>query len=412
LAQNIQIQHGNFTVGRTAGVFYTMDHVAGTLIEKLPNGNTQATYTLETSTKEVLSLQFDGYYFWSLDRPIINGFRVRKWEIGTDTIVRVISDYLFSPDIINSYDVNSIAVEAYTDSLDNQYAVGTTTFDVVDGQVITIGDNIIVGPSTAVAHENDPSPYSFTTVIGKTGNTLTVSPALSKLFSPGDSLVFSRKVFAFSDVAPGNLDGALYTYRTRDGQPLSLDVSNLYGGVRASTFFQNKLMFIRGSEVIWLNPDSHTIFKSQAISNATASRSGYVSTYDLAGFSNTLYRLEQERVYYSETFNRWETENWAPLYNYNTDGIIPEVYFVSVKAQPQVLHRFVSTIDPDDLDSEVTITVLDQFRTPVFNRTVNLTSTGGPLSSNQETTDSNGQVRVTYTANSFIGEVTITAEVI
>jgi hypothetical protein len=408
--ENIQIQYGNFTIDRNF-VFYTMDHVAGTLIAKTSVGVPVQTYTLATIIKEVLSLQFDGYYYWSLEQPIVAGFRVRKWEIGTDDIVRVVDDYLYSPDAINTYDVNAIAVEAYTDSLDNQEVPGTTVFDVVDGQVITPGDNIVVGPSTAVGFVG---LYNFTTVIGKVGNTITVSPALNAVFSPADPIVFSRNFFAFSDTAPANLEGALYMYKTSNGNPLSLDVSNMYNQVRAATFFKNKLMFVKGSEVIWLNPDTQTINRSQAIDNATVSRAGYVPTHDLAGSSETLYRLEQEHVYYNDTFSRWETEDWSPLYNYNTSGVVPEIYFVALKAQPQTLHKstsFYVTNSPEVLDSEIVVTVLDQFRTPVFNRVVDFTSSGGPLSSVQETTDENGQARITYTASSFPGDVTITAEV-
>jgi len=408
--ENIQIQHGNLTIDRNF-VFYTMDHVGGTLISKTSVGAPVQTYTLETTIREVLSIQFDGYYYWSLEQPITNGFRVRKWEIGADDIVRVIDDHLYSPDSINSYDVNAIAVEAYIDSLDNQEVPGTTSFDVVDGQVVRIGDSIILGPSTATGFIGI---YNFTTVINKVGNTLTVNVPLNVVFSPGDPIVFSRNFFAFSNTAPSNLDGALYMYDASNGNPLSMDVSNMYNLVSAATFFKNKLMFIRGSEVIWLNPDTKDINRSQAINNATTNRSGYVTTYDLAGDSETLYRLEQEHVYYNDGFNRWESENWSPLYNWNTSGVVPEIFFVGLKAHPQILHIHTSDLavdDPDALDSEIVVTVLDQFRTPVFNRIVDFTSNGGPLSSTQEVTDENGQVRTTYTASSFSGDVTITAEV-
>jgi hypothetical protein len=406
--ENIQIQHGNFTIDRSGSAFYTMNHSAGTMIKKSANGTVIQTYTLATIIKEVLSLQFDGYYYWSLEQPVVSGFRVRKWEIGTDDLVRVVDDYLYTVDPINTYEVNSIAVESYADSLDNQETIGTTMFDLNDGSVVVSGDDIIVGPSTSIGFEG---LFSFATVIGKVGSQITINNPLEQTFSPNDPIVFTRDFFAFSDTAPGNLEGALYRYKASTGAPLALDVSNLYGGVTASTFFKNKLMFIRGSEVIWLNIDSLTIFKSQAIDNATKDRAGYVDTFDLAGFSETLYRLEQEHVYYNDGFDRYDSENWFPLFNYNTNSTLPEIYFVALKAHPQVLHRSVAGMDPEDLKAEVVVTVLDQFRTPVFNRVVDFTSDGGPLSSIQETTDSNGQVRVTYTADAFEGDVVITAEV-
>lgn len=408
--ENIQIQYGNFAIDRGFD-FYTVDHIAGTLIAKTSVGVAVATYTLATSTKEVLSLQYDGYYFWTLDVPITSGFRVRKWEIGADTIVRVVSDYLYSPDSINTYNVNALAVEAYTDSFDNQEVTGTLSFDVVDGQTITPGDDLVLGPSSATGFVGI---HNFTTVINKVGNTVTVNVPLGATFSPGDPISFARNFFAFSDTAPGNLVGALYKYKVDNGNVLSMDVSGMYGGVRAATFFKNKLMFIRGSEIIWLNPDSQTIFKSQAIENGTANRAGYIDTFDISGSSETVYRLEQEHVFYNPTFSRWEAEDWDPLYNYNESGVVPVVYSVAIVAQPQILHRFDSITDtnfPGSLDSEIVVTVLDQFRTPVVSKVVDMSSTGGALSSIQETTDANGRVSTTYSANSFVGDVEITVTV-
>jgi len=407
MASNIEIQYGNFTIGNNS-FFYTIDHVAGTLIQKNISGAVIQTYALDTLTQEVISLQFDGYFFWTLDKPISLGFRVRKWEIGSDTIVRVISDYLYPSDVINKYEVYSISVEAYSESLDNLETIGTSVFDVADGQVVSAGDSIVIGPSTAVGFVGE---YSFTSVSNKVGNTLTVSSPLSATFSPGDPIHFTKSFFAYSDSAPGAQAGALYRFDPETGAPMSVDVSNMYGNVRAATFFKDKLMFIRGSEVIWLNPESQTIFKTQAIDNATESRSDYLTTHDINGSSETLYRLEEERVYYNETLSRWETEDWSPLLNLTTSSTSPEVFFVAVKAEPQILHKFTASIATEDLQSVVEVTVLDQFRTPVFDRVVDLTSTGGPLSSIQETTDVNGQVRVIYTANSFPIDVTITAEV-
>lgn len=409
--ENIEIQHGNFVVDRSGSFFYTINHTAGTLIKKNISGAVVQTYTLNTTTKEVTSLQFDGYYFWSVDNPVLSGFRVRKWEIGTDDLVRVVSDYLYTSDVINTYDVTSIAVESYTDSLDNVEVVGTTAFDVVDGQVVSPGDILIIGPSTATGFVG---LYSFTSVISKVGNTITVNTPLTCTFNPGDPVHFSRNFFAFSDIAPGNLNGALYRFNSNTGALLTLDSSNMYGGVRAATFFKNKIMFIRGSEVVWLNPDSQTIFKSQAINNTTADRTNYIDTFDISGYSETLYRLEQQNVTFNEGLSRWQTETWSPSFNLNTSSFTSEVYFVTLKAEPQIIHKYTSEIeanDPTDLESVVEVTVLDQFRTPISNRVVDFTSTGGPLSSIQETTDTNGQVRVKYTANSVPTDVTITAEV-
>jgi hypothetical protein len=208
----------------------------------------------------------------------------------------------------------------------------------------------------------------------------------------------------------GGLPGALYKYDAYTGSILSLDTGNLYNLVRGSTFFQANVLFVRGGEVIWLDPDSQNIFKSQSIDNLDTSRSIHTVAYDLAGFSNTLYRLEQQRVYFHDGFGRYESENWAPNYNYNTSSTVPEVYFVAIKADPPVLHHAVAGLSPTPT-SAIRVQVLDQFRTPVFNRLVELSSDGGGLSPIQDNTDANGEITSTYTANASIGQVTVTASV-
>lgn len=408
--ENIDIEHANFTIGASGATIFTMDHTANTMIEKTLAGAVVFNYLIDTDILEVQSLQFDGFYFWSLEKQGAAGFRVRKWEIDSGNVVRKRLEHSFTSDIINKYDVNAMAVEFYVDTLDNQEVVGTATFDVDNGEVIRIGDRVVIGPSTAVGFEGE---YFETDVINKVGDkTITVFPVLTKTFSPNDPLHFTRSFFVFSDTAPGNLTGALYKFRSDDGFPLALNVSNMFNMVRASTFFQNKLMFVRGGEIIWLSPDSQNIFKSQAIDTLNNNRSDYNETYDLSGFSTEIYRLEQKKTYYNVGLDRWDTEDWSPLYNYNTSPIVPEVYFVTVKAEPPILHRFDSLIATEELQSVITVIVQDQFRTPVFNRVVDLSSTGGPLSSIQETTDINGEVRVVYTADSTVGNVTITADVV
>lgn len=406
--ENIQIQNGNFTLDRSGSSFFTLANSSQTLIEKNSSGSVIFNYTLSNAIIEVQSLQYDGYYFWSLEKQGTAGFRVRKWR-KTAATLQLVNQYSYATDVINKYNVNSLAVESYGDSLSNVTVAGTTTFGVSDGSVVRVGDRILIGPSTAVGFEGN---VFETNVIGKpTATTLTVSPAVGSNFSPLDPISFTRSFFAFSDTAPGGLSGALYKFRHTDGFPLALNVSNMFNLVRGSTFYQGKLLFVRGGEIIWLNPDSQNIFKSQAIDNINQSRSEYHTTYDLSSFSNTIYRLEQQHVFYNQSFGTYSTENWSPSYNFNTSSVIPEVYFVAVKAEPPILHKQASGIPTSENKSKITVTVLDQFRTPVFNRIVDLTSTGGPLSSIQETTDENGQVTVEYTANSSVGEVTITAEV-
>lgn len=402
--ENVQFEHGNMAISIDGTEFYTIDHVNGKLISKTSSGSLIFSNFLDTSVTEVVSLNYDGAYFWSLERSGNVGFRVRKWLIGSDGLVRVQEEFSFSSDAINNFDCYTMAVEFYSDSLDGPVPTGTSTFDVNDGSEIRVGDRITIGPSTAGGFSGETFE---TDVVGKSGTTVTISPATTVGFNSGNDLFFTRNFFVFSDSSQGNAQvGGLYKFDT-NGNLVSVDSSNLYKFVRASTFFQNYVMFVRGGEVIWLNPDTQAIFKSQAIDNLDETRSTHRTTYDLAGFSNTLYRLEKERVTFDSGDDTYDTEVWAD-YNFNTSSTVPEVYFVAVKAEPPVIHRSVTGLTPE---SRITVQVLDQFRTPVFNQSVSLSSTKGSLSPISGTTDADGIVTSTYTASTDIGEVVIEADV-
>jgi len=90
--ENIQIEHGNFTIRVFLGVAtaVTMDHDANTMIEKTLAGEVVFNYILDTDIIEVQSLQWDGFYFWSLEKQGLAGFRVRKWEIDSGNVVRAV----------------------------------------------------------------------------------------------------------------------------------------------------------------------------------------------------------------------------------------------------------------------------------------------------------------------------------
>lgn len=401
--ENIQIEYGNFTIDRSGSVFYTIDHDTNSLISKNSSGTVIFSYFLAEDVQEVQSLQFDGVHYWTLERQGTSGFRVRKWEIGTDNLVRVVDVFSFISDAIVQYDTHAFAVEHYSDSLDNSVLTGATSFDLNDAGTITIGDRITIGPSTAVGFEGD---FSETVVTNKAGSTVTVSPAVSSDFSPNDEVYFTRNLFVFSDLGLPGTAGALYKFDAFSGTLKTLTTSGLYNLVRGATFFKDYVMFVRGGEVVWLDPDSQGIFKSQAIDNLNVDRTEHLIAHDLAGFGDLIYRLETEHVFLSG--GTYQTEQWTDEFNYNTSTTVPEVYFVAVKAEPTILHKSVVGLTPE---SEITIQVLDQFRTPVFNRPVSLTSDGGAVSPSSGNTDAEGVFESTYTANTDVGEITIEATV-
>jgi hypothetical protein len=402
--ENIRVQYGNFTVDAVNGSsFYTVDHITNQLIEKNSSGTVIFSYFMDVDVTEVQALQHDGVFFWTLERSGTSGFVVRKWQIGSDNLVRVQDSFSYASNSLDNFDVEAMALEWYSDSFDNSVDAADVVFDVNDGSVIQAGDTIVAGPSTAVGFTGQLGTATVTNV---TNTTVTVSSSFGIDFSPNDPIYFNRSFFVFSDAAPANPDiGALYKFDSSDGRTLAVNTSNMFFGVKAATFFKQNLMFVKGGEVIWLDIDSQNIFKSQAIDNLNENRTEHHEAFDLAGFSDTIYRLELQHVYLSG--GSYTTESWGE-YNYNTSSTVPAVYFVAVKAEPPVIHKAVVGLTTT---SRIVVQALDQFRVPVLSRPVNLSSTGGSVSPSSGTTDSDGKFVSTYTANSTAGAVEIQATV-
>lgn len=404
--ENIEINFRNFTVDVLDGSgFYTMDHTNNKLTKKNSSGALVSDNFLNSSISQIYALSYDGVYFWSLERPGSNAALIKKWEIGTDTLVRLLTTYSLVPDAVNKFDSYSMAVEYYRDTLASSGTLGSTTISVTDGSIVRVGDTLTLGPSTGVGYAG---LRNRVIVVSKIGNNLTISPALTVQFNPVDPIYFSRSIFLFSDAsAAGNNVGCVYQLDISNAEILAADINQIYGNVRASTFFKNKLMFLRGSEIIWLTPETFRIFKTQGIDNLDGTRGSYQTTYALTGYSDTIYRLERERITYNSGTGTYTTNSWA-TYNFNSNSTISEIFFVRFKADPPVIHKAGTGISPTPT-SALTIEVLDQFKVPLFGKFVELTSTGGGVSPIQGNTDVNGKFTSTYTADTSAGQVTLTA---
>ena len=184
----------------------------------------------------------------------------------------------------------------------------------------------------------------------------------------------------------------------------------MFGGVKAACFYNSKITFVKGHEIIQVSTAPMTVYKHFAIDNLDIDRASIVSIEALWIYSDVMYLLQNKKVFYTPGYG-WDSEEWESYYNYVTTVfhtlITSVVYFVEVKAEPDILHA----IAPDVLTavSNITVTVLDQARQPLSGRTVSMTSTLGSLSPSSGVTDSSGVFTCVYNGTSDDAVVTITA---
>lgn len=409
--ENIQLPKPNMTGDRDNTNFYCFS--GGVMIAKKRGSpyNLVATYPVDTYVSDnVPCVQFDGYYYWSLE-PQTNGVTIKKWELDSGILIQR-GIFSYSGNTQQKYDANSLAVDSYSDVLSGVGGIaGSNILGVSDVDLFDLGDAVVIGPSTNGSFVGE---YEKRTVSSKTSSELILDLPLTKTFQNGDPIYTNRFFYLFNKYSPfDNSRGALLKYRSQDGILYSFHSSHMFADVTASCFYDGKILFIKGHELIFLTPSTLNIYRHLAIDNLRDDRANIVPIYSIWCYSGALYRLQDTRVYWDNGEEEWYEDDWSPYYHYISEAIpsITQalVYFVDLNVYPDFIHAIATGVPT--ATATVTVTVLNQDRTPLNNRSVSLSSTRGSLTPNSGSTDSNGQFVSTYNGTSDVEEVEITATV-
>lgn len=408
--ENIQLPVSNMTGDRTNTNLYCFS--GGVMLAKKRGSpySLQDTYPVDTYVGDVECTQFDGYYYWSLEKQT-NGFTIKKWELDSG-ILRQQDIFSYADDGHTLYDADSFAVDSYNSYLTSPGGViGSNVLPVDDVDVFDIGDNVVIGPSSDGSFTGE---YEKRVVSNKAGSSLILDLPLTKTFSTDDFVYTNRFFYVFNKYSPFDSSrGSMLQYRSSDGILNSYSATNMFGGVTASCFYEGRILFIKGNELILLNATTLNVYRHIAIDNLRDDRGNNIPIYAIWAYSDVLYRLQDIRVYYDGGAGDWAEESWSPYYHYTTDAIPTEfqaiVYFVNMWAYPNMIHAVADGVPTTT--SNITITVLNQDRTPLSGRSVSLSATRGSLVPNSGTTNSDGQFVSVYNGTSHIEEVEITATV-
>ena len=366
-------------------------------------------YPVNTFVGEVACAQFDGVFYWTLEKQT-GGFTIKKWElVGGILRQRAIFSYTTIPGM--TFDADSFTVDYYNDVLTSSATLGSSYLEVTDGDNFNIGDTVVLGPSTAGGFSDQ---YESASISSKVGDTLYLSTPLTKSFSSGDALYATRYFYVFNKYSPyDNSKGSLLKYKWDTGKLYSYYPSHMFGAVTATCFYDGRITFVKGNEVILLNTSTLNVFRHFAIDNLETNRAGIVPIHALWVYSDVLYRLQGKYVFFNEDIEEWDEELWGSVYSY-VSGVFPTifvstVYFVEIKAYPPMIHAIASGITSST--SNIVVTVLNQDRTPLAGRTVTMTSSYGSILPTSGTTDSNGQLECVYSGSVHVTEVEIKASV-
>jgi len=400
--ENIRVSHRHVCTDEMHSYAYTFDHTQQAVVQKdLSSGVVVQSWPTDFFFTEVVSLEFDGYYWWTLEQ-VSDGFIIRKWERKSSIFASLISTYSFSSSASLQFSSSALAVEAYTSTVSTAVGPGVSYLDVDDASKFRIGDRVVIGPSTSIGYIGNTDKCS---ILGVVGNTVQVSPALASRYSSSDRVVSPQSLWVFNDYGDSPSKGSLIKLSAKTGAILLVDYGAEYRQASAATFYDSWLLYHKGGQVRWVSPATLAPYKVMAVDVLKTDRSSLSDVYGLFVYDSILYRLQSEYTYYSAG---WHIELWS-TYNLVSSSTVAEVYMVALSVEKPMQH-LVESPTITTVSSTVNCIVLDQYMTPVYDKTVNFTTTAGTVAPLQAVTDTNGRCRTVYLGDTQDTLVTITAD--
>lgn len=420
-SENVKLKYRNFTVDQ--GYFYTFDHNLDGLYQKTDDGNTAFSYPLSnTISNEVISAEFDGVYFWSLEDPSDYNIIVRQWEID-NYICKLQRTFYFTETVSHKYQSAAFSVEHYHTTLAsgvtasgsadiflNEYADQNDlmSFTTTSGDPLTLR----LGPNSSGQEED----VQISTITSGSVYTVTLTSPTQYSYAEDDDVNFYTYLWMFNDYdGVSSSTAALYKIDAYTGELIKKYPGGAYSNVSACTFYKvnsfteygdvDTLGYIKGTNLLFVNVREETddgnleYYGSMVLENVQSDEVTVISVYDLA--------MDDQNVYRLQDIPDAGSGSWSN-YSYLLSSLDSFVTSISLAAYPAVIAaNTVST-------SDITAIVKDQFMQPISGRLVQFSDDDdvGIISGlNPVNTDSEGSASTVYKSGETAREVKITAVV-
>jgi hypothetical protein len=448
--ENISLRKQNVTM--IDGYFYMLDQDQDAMIVKTDDGTQAYSYPLDTTiANQVVSLEFDGRNFWSLENPTGDNIYIKRWNLE-NYVLKARDSFSMIASASHKYESNAMSIEHYHLRFYSTASAGAgvlsmyqpktlqadfdLTTKLTSGMTISLGPNangqtedISVNSVTVQAtgqatiynvNLNGTTTYSYS---GPTGS----GSGYDYQERYGDPASFYKTIWVFNNWdGVSSADGALYKINAYTGAYQTRYAGGEYKSVTASTFYDvpnyifdrdwqstpsndafnwpksNALIYVRTTNLIFLNVDNFAAsYGSMTMDNVKSDQATVISLYDLTMEGVNVYRLQRDATYYGTTYTFANS-----TYNYQLSTLEPFITSISLRANPAILPaNGVNT-------AQITAIVKDQFNLPIAGKNVYFTEddpVGTITGPNPATTDSDGAATTTYTAGTSAREVKITA---
>lgn len=410
--ENIRLRQQNVTM--VNGYFWMVDSDADSVVVKTDDGTQAYSYPLDTTiTSEVKSLEFDGYNIWTLQNPGTGSVSIKRWYINNYVCtLRNTFDLVAGPG--HTYNSNAFTVEHYHTAFSADEAAGSSILSILDGSKMASGYKLVLGP-------NHLNQLEEVTVSSASTGSVQINGSTAYEYRAGAPISFYKRIWLFNNYnGTDSSTGALYDIDAYTGSVVTKYAGGAYKDIMAATFFDvpkyvfdrsvgpgtltpryNSLCYIKGTNMIFLNPDNlNTSYGSMTMDNIEEDQATNIIIYDVTIDGTNVYRLQRKATYYGST--EFFTNN---TYNYQLSSLNSFIASISLRANPAILPA--NGVNP----STITAIVKDQFNLPISQRQVFFTDDdpNGAITSSPVNTDADGVAETTYIAGTSAREVRVTA---
>jgi len=253
---NIRFIEPNMSIYEAGGeeLFYNITYknssIPNSLIVKDSNGGVIRTYPLSLNLDyQVISLVFDGFYFWSLQRitstyGVLQGSVIRKWEINSeDTQLIHLKQQTFWNTADLKYDLSALAVEYYNLELIESIIAGMNVIkcrypeDYEPILRLREDDIVVVGPNNLGQYFEGTVSYTETYEHPTNGYCRIIfKNYIDNSFLVENNCFCGTRLWVFNNYSTNLYRGSLYELDLNTISVINTWESCLFKNVKCSTF--------------------------------------------------------------------------------------------------------------------------------------------------------------------------------
>jgi hypothetical protein len=402
--ENVRLRKKNIVA--VEGYYYLLDEDLDVLIVKTDDGTQAYSYPIDlTLSHEVLSLDHDGYNFWSLEQTTETEVTIRRWYLD-NYVCKLRENFVFNntnyPGI--HFKSNAFSIEHYHVAFSFDEAVGQSVLSITDNSNMEADEILVLGPNSSGQQEE-------VTIQSVGSGDVTITALTDYAYTAGDPITFYKNIWIFNDYFGTLLDyGALYKVDAYDNTISGTNSGGAYHGVNAATFFDisdtfgagsESICYVKGTNMLFMNPNNvDDSYGSMVLDNIEDDLATTIDIYDVTIEGSNVYRLQEKATYYGTTYDFSE----GP-YNYQLSTLNSFITSISLAAEPAILPANGTN------NSAITAVVKDQFNLPVVSKLVYVVDDDdvGYIITSPVSTNAQGVAQTIYKAGTSAREVRISS---